>query len=1168
MNENLHNLETIRQYLLGKISDETILEGVEELLFSDEEFCNKTEIVEDELINDFIFGKLNAEDNLSFEKTLENNADRRAKVKVTQLLKEKVQTVGAEEKVSFFDSIKAFFRQPIYAGGFALLLVAILIGVILLSRSPNNPELVEFKNIYKDNRPFETRISDFDYAPFQVTRGKEEYSESQKRKLKIIENELLKKVDSSPNAINHNTLGIFYLSQNQYSEAVKELEEAAKLEPNNAQFQNDLGSGYFEKGKNGDREKKFQLLSQANEKFSKALELDPKLLPALFNKSLYLQENQLFNEAKKSWELYLQKDSASKWADEARKNLEKISQTQSGLNKTKDDILNDFLSAYRQNDEKTILKIHNSTKGLINNLSLAEQLTNRYLNARIKEDTPSAQEYLGALTYLAETEKKNNSDFFFSDLVDYYTKLEKSKLNELKFAKKTLSNGFTLVSERDTVKAKVNFDESKIIFKNIGNEIEANIAEQLSSQMIIYDGKLQESSDRMNALLEVTRKKNYKSLSANLFYYLGMCSFRKGEFSQAIKVVNNSIQLSQEINNLFQIKYSSELLSATYTELSETPKSLEMLHLQNNPNEFYFFLASHIRSTLRLTSSLLSKTEYLQTATDFGNEVVELSKISNKTGELNESLYYLTNALTKNNKFEKALEVANNSIEIAQNLEPTKLNQKILADAYQTRADIFGKINRCQDALADYQKSLDFYKNENEVSYNSFELERGKLLCFKQLDQNIEFQTSLERLLKLSEKVRQNVKEDSLRQSYFENEQTVLDLAIENAINQNSKEKAFEYSETLKSRSLLDFITSEKSIKEVENEFGIISKPLSLKKIQSRIPQNIQIVEYSVLPKKLIIWIVTKNSFEQIEKSIEYEELRAEINNYQNLLKQKGDLNSINIISKKLYELLIPATLEKDKILFFIPDKSIYQIPFASLISPKENYLIEDFAILNSPSSSVLVALTENSQRKQIEETLLAVGNPSFDRQANPRLADLPDAEIEAKEITRNYQNTKVFTAQEATKQNFFGKLSTSEIIHFAGHFVVNEESLNKSKMTFADSDLYAFELFNFKLPNTKLVILSACQTGLEKLNKSEGSIGIARTFLAMGAPLVAASNWKVDSEATKNLMISFHQKRKIGKLSSIEALRQAQLEMLQTKDFSHPNYWSAFSLSGGYTEY
>ena len=97
--------------------------------------------------------------------------------------------------------------------------------------------------------------------------------------------------------------------------------------------------------------------------------------------------------------------------------------------------------------------------------------------------------------------------------------------------------------------------------------------------------------------------------------------------------------------------------------------------------------------------------------------------------------------------------------------------------------------------------------------------------------------------------------------------------------------------------------------------------------------------------------------------------------------------------------------------------------------------------------------------------------------------------------------------------------------------------------------------------------MLSACETGSEIYNKSEGAIGIARTFLALGAPMVIASNWQVDSEPTKDLMIAFHRNRKEKGMSSIESLRQAQLAM-RSGEKAAPFYWAAFSLFGGYGDY
>jgi CHAT domain-containing protein len=115
---------------------------------------------------------------------------------------------------------------------------------------------------------------------------------------------------------------------------------------------------------------------------------------------------------------------------------------------------------------------------------------------------------------------------------------------------------------------------------------------------------------------------------------------------------------------------------------------------------------------------------------------------------------------------------------------------------------------------------------------------------------------------------------------------------------------------------------------------------------------------------------------------------------------------------------------------------------------------------------------------------------------------------------------------------------------------------------------LHSSELVEIKLSRAKLVILSACETAFERFNKSEGAIGAARSFLAMGAPLVAAGNWKIDSEASKDLMILFHRNRREKSFSSAESLRQAQIEMLRRTENNQPYFWAAFDISGGFTDY
>ena len=180
MGRTLKSEETVREYLLGRVSDETELEGLEDLLFTDEEFCSQVALVEDGLINDYVLGRLNQADAESFKATLTDNPERRFKLDLTQALREKALARNlkpAQERPSFFNSLLAFFRQPVYAGAFAVLLITAVGLVVYLTRRANPDQLAELRSIYQQSRPTETRISTFAYAPLTQLRGAPEANE-------------------------------------------------------------------------------------------------------------------------------------------------------------------------------------------------------------------------------------------------------------------------------------------------------------------------------------------------------------------------------------------------------------------------------------------------------------------------------------------------------------------------------------------------------------------------------------------------------------------------------------------------------------------------------------------------------------------------------------------------------------------------------------------------------------------------------------------------------------------------------------------------------------------------------------------------------------------------------------------------------------------------------
>lgn len=94
---------------------------------------------------------------------------------------------------------------------------------------------------------------------------------------------------------------------------------------------------------------------------------------------------------------------------------------------------------------------------------------------------------------------------------------------------------------------------------------------------------------------------------------------------------------------------------------------------------------------------------------------------------------------------------------------------------------------------------------------------------------------------------------------------------------------------------------------------------------------------------------------------------------------------------------------------------------------------------------------------------------------------------------------------------------------------------------------------------HARLIVLSACETGLGKLSRGDELVGLQRAFLYAGTPAVVTTLWKVDDRASFELVRVFYER--LAAAESAAALRQAQVAVMQTH--AHPFAWAAFVLTG-----
>ena len=307
------------------------------------------------------------------------------------------------------------------------------------------------------------------------------------------------------------------------------------------------------------------------------------------------------------------------------------------------------------------------------------------------------------------------------------------------------------------------------------------------------------------------------------------------------------------------------------------------------------------------------------------------------------------------------------------------------------------------------------------------------------------------------------------------------------------------------------------------------------------------------------------------------------------------------------------------KRLLVVPDGALQYIPFQVLTLPQPytsseitpRPLLMDHEIINEPSASTLALLIrETAQRKPARNSVAVFADPVFEANDSriqvAAVSDPTPAILQFPEVARSFRDMSltddgrriprlqasrdeadaimaaapfwsVFKAMgfEASRATVLkSDLSDYRIVHFATHGFLNDEhpelsgvvlSLFDEKGQPQEGFLRLHDIYNLKLP-VDLVVLSACNTGLGKDVRGEGLIGLTRGFMYAGASSVVASLWKVDDDATAELMRLFYNHMLRDGSSPAASLQKAQIEMSQQKRWQSPYYWSGFIIQGQYT--
>jgi CHAT domain-containing protein len=1204
MSENNDEKSKIRRYLLGELAAADEIEEIENKLLLDDAFYQSLLVEEEYLIQDYADNNLSAAERGSFETHFLISDERKQQLNFANALRKYVDEQQQQQqnepekeiiKVSPETGLKALFGRlfsspaPVFAA--LLMIFCASLGVWYFIFQPDKTEQAQvlLDQAYRAERPFKLRVSEFSYAPFADTRGDAaadaKINLNERNQAELL---LLEEANKNPNAAALLAVGRLYLVKKNYDQAIVQLEKARQLDAGNASILSDLGAARLEKAKtlmNDADGKNLLMTAQALEDFSKALEINPNLPEASFNKAVALETLNLPEQARQAWAEYLKLDEKSQWADEARKSLEAIG-ADPAQSKTGAEILKEFLAVSRRRDDRAAYQIISRNREMITNKLIPQQLVFSFLDAA---DEKEKAEYLKVLEYAGQLELEKSGDPFVADITKFYKNLPKHNFVSLQKAATRVKAGYELCATSKDEIALEEFRRARSLYAEAGNEPEARLCDYWIGYCLNRVNKIKDSTNLLLELSAFSRERTYKWLDSQANNWLVNNMLATRELTKAVRYNQEALALAEEVDDLYnrQKTLTQGVNINRYTgdyenAISFAQKSLEITAAPE----------SSLRQKWRdytAIADLFFAMEFYDVSFAFRKESLQIALKENNATFAFVSYNYLAATARARGKFEEAFDLLAESRRAGEKIDSAELRKRILADNDLQTAQIFRQMQNCSEAIKFYDRAVSFYSYP-EYQIDLYEARKGRMLCFLETNNDESFQTELTEVLQLFREYRTKILEERNRNAFFDGEQDVYDIAIGYAGKKRDYARAFDYSEESRARSLLDLQSSLGRVsggKAPEIKFlPETVEPFNFQQIQSEMPENVQILQYSVLPDKTLIWVITKENLNYAESHISGRDLQELSANYLKLLSGSGEAGKENLrgSAAELYRLLISPVKEQlhsEKKICLITDKSLSLMPFAALVAPAGNYFVSEFEFFAAPSASIFLLNTREAKKRKTNpvESLLSVGNPAFDKREFSELQDLPAAEREAREITRFYERALLLTNRDASKKAVEAGFEKANVVHLAGHYVVDEISPLLSGLILAgdgktgdpqNSILANYEIIGGKMPAVKLIILSACDTGGERVYRGEGMLGAGRAFLATGVPLVIASHWKVDSDATARLMINFHYYRREKNMPATAALRRAQLDMLEDENpgFQNPYYWAAFTAFGGYAEF
>ncbi len=634
-------------------------------------------------------------------------------------------------------------------------------------------------------------------------------------------------------------------------------------------------------------------------------------------------------------------------------------------------------------------------------------------------------------------------------------------------------------------------------------------------------GNLRDSKKTLQQSLAIAQKLNSNTNISTILLALGNTSRFEKKTQEALKYYNRAIEKSKSLAIKLQAELNKLRLLVDSQKLSEA----KVLAAQIQPQ---------LQRLVPSRTSVYALVNYVQS----------IDKLNSK-----DTL----------NKQETANKMASNIAKAVQQAESIG-DDRAQSYALGYLGHIYEQTQQLKSAKTLTRKALMLAQTSNapDVAYR-WEWQLGRLL--KQQNNFVEAISAYESAVKTLDSIRNELVASnvdiqfSFRESVEPVYREFVSLLLTPEIKEESQErlnKARKVIESLQLAELNNFF----------NEPCLKANPTQIDEIDTQAA----VIYPIILDNRLeTILSLPNQPLRHYTTAISQNELEKKVQTMRRAIRRKYLKKQHFAICQEIYNLLVKP-LEADlaaseiKTLAFVLDGSLKNVPVAALYDGKQ-YLLEKYNLALAPGMQLLSPQPLESQKMKVLVGALSEGRQGF--------VALPGVKTEIDQIN-NEIPTQVLFNQNFTSEALQKQINKTPfpVVHLATHGEFSSKAEDTFVLTW-DNRLDVKELGDIlhsreQLSNNpiELLVLSACKTAS---GDKRAPLGLAGVAVRSGARSTIASLWAVDDESTSQMMVNLYEQLNQSGITKAEALRQAQIKILQQSKFQHPYYWAAFVLVGNW---